>query len=345
MMMKRWICQIGIVLSLLQLHNDCKAQDHLYSQFFNAPIYLNPSLTGQFEGDIRFNMLYRNQWSGLQGDLSYLHASADLNIPDFGGGVGIMFNRSSEGTAYLVKNNLAATYSYSVGGEDFVLSFGIQAGFTNRRVDWDNLVFSDQLDMRLGYIPGSSSAAQIPDMNSKIFFDAAAGINFVYRDFMIGGAFNHLNQPDESFSGAQAKLPIRAALHASYRLPLSQTSYYSNDDGAVLIPSVLYYKQAEISSFSAGFQYKFRSFNAGLWYRQTGRGEADAVVVSLIFDLFRGNNNGEKLRLGLSHDATTSKLNYTNTGGTTEAGISYEKYFPNSSGYNKYNGIRCYDFY
>lgn len=321
------------------------AQDHIYSQFFNAPIYLNPSLTGQFEGDFRVNVIYRNQWSGLSGDLSYITASADLNISKFAGGVGLMFTRSSEGTAYLVKNNAAATYSYSVGSDDFVASFGIQAGFTNRQIDWSKLVFGDQIDMRLGYIPGSVSAAQPPDIDSKIFFDAAAGTNIVFRNLMAGVAVHHINKPDESFSGTVAKLPMRITANASYRIPLSQNFYYSQDEGSYLIPSVIYYKQASSSSLSAGAQFKFRGLNAGLWYRSAGQGGPDAIVVSLIFDLFKGNRNGEKLRLGISHDATTSKINYTNTSGTTEGSIGYEKYFPNSSGYNKFNGLRCYDFY
>lgn len=321
-------------------------QDHIYSQFFNAPIYLNPSLTGQFEGDIRMNLIYRNQWSGLSGDLSYLTASADLNIPKFAGGVGLMFNRSSEGTAFLVKNNAAATYSYSVGGDDFVASFGIQAGFTSRQIDWSKLVFGDQIDMRLGYVPGSVSSAQPPDVTSKIFFDAAAGTNIVYRNFMAGVAVHHLNKPDESFSGTVAKLPMRITANASFRISLN--GYYGYDDdneGPYLIPSVVYYKQANVNSLSAGAQFKFKSVNTGIWYRSSGKGAADAVVVSLIFDLFKGSRNGEKLRLGLSHDATTSRINYTNTSGTTEASIGYEKYFSNSSGYNKFNGLRCYNFY
>lgn len=321
------------------------AQDHVYSQFFNAPIYLNPSLTGQFEGDIRMNLIYRNQWSGLSGDLSYITASADLNISKFAGGVGLMFTRSSEGTAYLVKNNAAATYSYSVGGDGFVASFGIQAGFTNRQIDWSKLVFGDQIDMRLGYLPGSVSAAQPPDIDNKIFFDAAAGTNMVFRDFMAGIAVHHLNQPDESFSGTQAKLPMRITANASYRFPLSSYSDYNQEDGTYLIPSVVYYKQASSSSISAGAQFKHRGLNTGVWYRSASQGGPDAIVVSLIFDLFKGNRNGEKLRLGISHDATTSKINYTNTSGTTEGSIGYEKYFPNSSGYNKFNGLRCYDFY
>lgn len=335
---------LSIIFYLLWI-NCASAQDHIYSQFFNSPIYLNPALTGQFEGDFRMNLIYRNQWSGLSGDLSYISASADLNIPKFGGGVGLLFTRSSEGQAYLNKNNIAATYSYSVGGDELVASFGIQAGMANRRIDWSKLVFSDQIDMRLGYLPGSTSSAQLPDISSKFYFDAGAGINIVYREFMIGSAVHHINRPDESFTGVQAKLPMRLVANASYRFQLSGGYHYNQDDGAYLIPSVVYYKQAQASSVSAGFQFKYKAINTGLWYRSSGSGSPDALVVSLIFDIFTNSSNGEKLRLGLSHDATTSKINYTNTNGTTEASVGYEKYFPNSSGYNKFNGLRCYDFY
>src|SRR5690606_12280972 len=87
-------------------------QDHIYSQFYSAPVYLNPALTGQFEGDLRVNMIYRNQWTGIRGDLSYFSAAADVHVPKFGGGFGLMFTRSSEGIAYLVKNSIAGTYAY-----------------------------------------------------------------------------------------------------------------------------------------------------------------------------------------------------------------------------------------
>lgn len=334
-----------IALLLSALSFSASAQDHIYSQFFNAPLYLNPSLTGQFEGDLRMNMMYRNQWTALSGNLSYINASVDVSIPRFAGGLGLQFNRSSEGTAFLVKNNVAASYSYSVGSDDFVLSFGIQAGFTNRQITWGKLVFSDQIDSQLGYNPGSVSNAQLPDQSNKLFFDPAAGINLVVGSFMAGVAAHHINEPDESFSGAQAKLPMRLTANASYRLPLTRSYVYGSDEGSFLIPSVVYYKQGNTNSISGGMQYKYKGINAGLWYRTAGEGGPDAIVVSLIFDIFSDKRNGEKLRLGLSHDATTSKLNYTNTNGTTEASIGYEKYFPNSENYNKFNGLRCYDFY
>jgi type IX secretion system PorP/SprF family membrane protein len=334
---------ISVLLSMVGVQ--ALAQDQIYSQFFNAPLYLNPSLTGQFDGDIRLNMIYRNQWSGLGQNLSYLSASADINIPGFGGGVGLLFNRSSEGTAYLVKNNVAATYSYSVGSDDFVTSFGVQAGLTNRTINWNKLVFGDQIDMRLGYLPGSISSAEVPDMSNKFFFDAAAGVNIVYKSFLFGASVYHLNKPNESFSGADALLPIRTTLNTSYRIPLSNRSSYNRDEGAYLIPSVVYYQQAKFRSVSLGAQLKYRTVNTGIWYRTAGQGSPDAIVLSLIFDLFGGGKNGEKLRLGISHDATTSRINYSNTSGTTEASVGYSKYFKNSDNYEKFNGLRCFDFY
>ncbi|TCC93373.1 type IX secretion system membrane protein PorP/SprF [Pedobacter frigiditerrae] len=322
-----------------------KAQDHVFSQFFNAPIYLNPSLTGQFDGDLRLNMIYRNQWSSLGGDLSYINASVDVAVPKLAGGVGLSFNRSSEGVAYLTKNNVAATYSYSVGGDEFLASFGIQAGFTNRSIDWRKLVFSDQLDRRIGYDPSIISSAQLPEVSNRFFFDPAAGVNFVYRNAMLGASVYHINRPDESFSGTQARLPARFVINASFKMPLSYNYNYLEDEGAFLIPSVVYYKQGNVSSISAGAQFKYRGFNAGAWYRTNQQGGSDAFVLSLIVDVFLQRRDTEKIRFGVSHDATTSKINYTNTSGTTEGSIGYEKYWANSTRTKKYNGLRCSAFY
>src|ERR1700710_1294902 len=107
----RWL----LLLMLLFKGLTGVAQDHLYSQFFNSPLYLNPALTGQFEGDLRMNLIYRNQWTTVPGNLSYISASVDYNVPRFGGGVGLLVTRSSEGTAYLDNTNISGLYSYSVG--------------------------------------------------------------------------------------------------------------------------------------------------------------------------------------------------------------------------------------
>lgn len=334
-----------IILSLTSLCGF--GQDHMYSQFFNSPLYLNPALTGQFEGDLRMNLIYRNQFTSVPGSFNYISGSIDYNIPKFGGGVGLLFTRSSEGTAYLNVNNISGTYAYSVGSDDFVLSFGLQAGVSDRLIDWGKLIFGDQIDPTLGYLAGSTSAAELPQFNNKFYFDSGAGVNLVVSEFNIGAAVQHINTPNESFTGTPAKLPMRITSHTSYRWDLDP--YDNNDESSksYVIPSVVLYKQSTSQSYSIGFQYKRSNINAGLWYRSGGVDGPSAVVVSLIFDLFINHEGGEKLRLGVSHDVPVSKLNYSNTSGTTEGSLGYETTLPSRTDtYHKFEGDRrCYDFY
>jgi type IX secretion system PorP/SprF family membrane protein len=318
------------------------AQDHLYSQFYNSPIYLNPALTGQFDGSFRMNLIYRSQWTNIPAPLNYYTFSADLNIPNYSSGVGLIATKSAEGLAYLNKVNIAGLYSYKVEFENGILYFGLQAGVTNRSVDYSKLVFFDQLNAQ-GIIPDGPTSASYPQFNNKFFFDSGAGINLVVGDFMIGTSGQHLNQPNETLTGTTAILPIRWNSYASWKF--STNSNFG--DSPSVIPSVVYVTQAGVSSFSAGLQYKNRNVNIGLWYRGDGQ-QNDAVVLSLIFDLFSKSNN-DKYRVGISHDVTTSKIQYSKTAGSTEGALSYETTFQgygeDTPANNKSIGKRCYDFY
>lgn len=329
--------KILTILFLALIALSTQAQDHIFSQFYNAPMYLNPALTGQFEGSFRMNMTYRNQWSSVAGKLSYISASADIKLPNGVGGAGILVNSSSEGMADLKKNSVSGVYSYIVGDERFSASFGLQAGITNRTMDFSKLVFSDQLDPRLGFT-GASSQAEQPFNDNKYYFDAGAGANFIWGNFMLGGSMLHLNKPDESFTGSKVPTPIRTNIYASYKMELS--SYGTQN--MMLIPSVVYYNQAKATSMSAGMQFKYNGVNAGLWYRTGGDYKADAVVLSFIFDIFTNRKNNQKVRLGFSHDATMNKLNYGNTSGTSEVSIGFET---GESNNQEFGAGKCYEFY
>lgn len=340
----------GCILSFaLMLLNSLHAfgQDHLYSQFYNAPVYLNPALNGQFEGDFRVNMIYRNQYTSSGDNSNYLTASVDYNIPKFGGGVGLIVSRSVEGNAYLTTNNIAGIYSYSIGSDTYVLSFGLQAGVGNSKIDYSKLVFDDQIDPQFGIIPGATSAADALPFNNKYYFDAGAGINLVVGNFMVGTALQHLNGPNVSFTGAPYKLPIRATGYLSYMLDLDADDNTDDDQKSYLIPSAVIYKQASSQTASVGMEFKHRSVSAGLWYRTGGSEGPSAVVVSLIFDIFVNKETGEKFRMGVSHDVPVSGLNYGNTSGSTEGSINYQTINPyrDNDSYKFEGSNRCYNFY
>ncbi|MGQ7853819.1 PorP/SprF family type IX secretion system membrane protein [Pedobacter sp. WC2501] len=335
-----------LVLWILAFSKMAVAQDLIYSQFFNAPNYLNPALNGQFEGDLRISAIYRSQWTKVQGALSNYSFAVDYQVPNFGGGFGLILNKSTEGTAYISKTNFAGVYSYSIEFNENTLSFGIQAGLTNRKIDYDQLVFPDQINGG-GIIAGGSTSASYPIYNNKYFFDSGAGLNFVTGNFMAGFSAQHLNKPDESFTGSTSKLPIRYGGHVSYMI---KTKPYDHDDNGAFIPSIVIYNQARLNSFSAGVQYKNRNVNLGLWYRGDGK-QQDALVLSIIFDIFKRPDSYSRMRFGISHDATTSKINYTNTAGTTEGAFVYEMDLPNRGnawGGNNRNSSyanKCYKFY
>jgi len=335
-----------LVIAMLAAAN-AFGQDHLYSQFFNSPVYLNPALNGQFDGDFRASFIYRNQYTSSGDNSNYLTASLDYNIPKFGGGVGLMFSRSSEGGDFLNSNNISGIYSYSVGSDNYVLSFGLQAGISNRSIDLSKLVFDDQIDPQIGIIPGAVSSADALDFNNKYYFDSGAGVNLVVGDFMLGAAMQHLNRPNDSFTGAPATLPIRSTAYLSYRYDLNADDNMDDDEKSYVIPSVVLYKQSTAQSLTAGVEYKHRSVSAGLWYRGGGSDGPSAVVVTLIFDLFVNRDTGEKFRLGVSHDVPVSGINYGNSSGTTEASLNYITINPNRGDDTpKFEGShRCYDFY
>ena len=335
------------MITALVLPIASSAQDHIYTQFFNSPVYLNPALTGQFEGDLRMNLIYRSQWTSVPGNLSYTTASVDYNVPQFGGGVGLMFTRSSEGTAFLTNNSIAGTYAYSIAGNGLVLSFGLQAGVANRTIDYSKLVFDDQLDSRLGFIPGSVSAAGSIPYDNKFYFDSGAGVNLAAGDFNIGGAVQHINTPNESFTGTPAKLPMRVVAHLSYLWDLNNGENLYEDEKSYIIPSIIFNKQSTAQSISAGLQYKHKGVNMGLWYHSGGQdGGPSAIGISLIFDVLISREGGERFRFGASHDIPVSGLNYSNTSGISEGSIGYQTTLPQRYVEPKFEGLRrCYDFY
>src|ERR1041384_2807255 len=57
--------RIGGIGFLLLLTMAGGAQDIHFSQFFEAPLWRNPSLAGIFTGDVRVQGVYRDQWNSV----------------------------------------------------------------------------------------------------------------------------------------------------------------------------------------------------------------------------------------------------------------------------------------
>jgi len=327
-----WILVIGLFMQMQSI-----AQDPIFTQAFLSPIYLNPAATGAGEKDLRISAAYRRQWWTIPSQMSYMAFSIDKFIPKISSGIGLMATHSNEG--YLRKSGVYGSYSYTIcsgtggvveneGPPRWFVSGGLQFGVAQRRIDYSKLVFADELDIN-GVIPGSVSAAD-PAVNSgKLFPDFAAGMFFNYNltensRLLAGFAAHHINKPDESLVSTsdtvRSQLPVRWSGNLLYTYTNPERSWSYSIGG-------LLYRQANHSSYQAGIEVTQNQFDVslGVWYRgSVNFREMNTLSVTLSFNLSGRDNNRDRLRVGVAHDAQVGNNSYSYTTGSSEIGFVWD---------------------
>ncbi|MFM7839584.1 MAG: PorP/SprF family type IX secretion system membrane protein [Chitinophagaceae bacterium] len=219
------------LISMLTLSFESTAQDIHVSQFHNAPLLRNPALAGVFTGDLRFQLVHRNQWASVAYPyrtslISYDQKFKLGNGNDFiSTGLTTFFDQagiqSLKTTALLPVINYHKSLSQQ---KSSLLSAGFMAGLINRQFDLSNLTFDNQ------YVGGTYSAANPTGENfsglQKTLLDLAAGVNyngqFSDKDiFYAGISLWHFHQPTVSFLDQQTKLPVKWQASMGYRITTS----------------------------------------------------------------------------------------------------------------------------
>src|SRR6187402_756921 len=79
------VVAIKKIISLLAigccLQLNSSAQDIHFSQFFEAPLWRNPSLAGIFTGDVRVQAVYRDQWNSVTNAYRTGSLNAEYKMP------------------------------------------------------------------------------------------------------------------------------------------------------------------------------------------------------------------------------------------------------------------------
>jgi type IX secretion system PorP/SprF family membrane protein len=252
-----------------------QAQDIHFSQFYNSPLTLNPTLTGYMNGNFRLGAIYRNQWREVTKPFVTTSGSFDLPIrKGFGDndvmGVGAVFFHDQSGTVNLatVSVNVSFAYHKVLGiNKTHVLSIGIQGGYMQKKVDLSNAVFADQMDGSLTPVNPSADAPNIQNVSSE---QLNIGLSYAVKagsraNIFIGGSLFNLTKPKQSFfNGNDSRLPMRIVGHSSVEIKVS--------DKVSLIPSIIYMNQAKTYEVNVGFamNYEFAkdvSFLLGGYYR------------------------------------------------------------------------------
>lgn len=312
-------------------------QDPQLSQFYAAPMYLNPALTGNTNQD-RLALNYRLQWPAIGPGyktyaVAYDHRSAGLNS-----GFGGMVMHDRAGTQGLSFTQMAFNYSYEARlNRRHAIRGGIRAAYTLRTVDWGNMLFADQV------IRENALTSVEPLLVQSIsYFDFSAGVLYYSEQLWGGISVNHLNQPQQSlFLEGDARLPMRTSVHAGYRFPVDGQPFRSSKTKMTL--AAHYKAQEKWDQLDLGGYVDHDGISMGLWYRgipglkayEPGQPNDEAVVLLL------GYETPYQLQLAYSYDVTISKLTMK-SGGAHELSVIYE--WPKKGKNRKYRSIPCPKF-
>ena len=125
------------------------AQDIHYTQFYNAPFQVSPSQIGLFEGHVRVQGNYRNQWRTVPVGYKTLTLAVDKkfysrNKYQFFSG-GLVLNYDQAGFSELNHNqvNLLGSFTRRTSKKTYVTLGGI-IGFNQRAFNLNNLTFDNQ---------------------------------------------------------------------------------------------------------------------------------------------------------------------------------------------------------
>lgn len=315
-----------LLLSILLLTlSSAFCQDPQFTQFYAAPLYLNPAFAGA-TGETRAILNARVQWVGLPHPFTTYAVSADHSLDKIRSGIGILATVDRAGTGGLTSTSVNAIYSYKLPlMTDWVFRPAIQFGYSSRSLDFYKLTFGDQLD--LSGVSGIPTGEFFDNSDRVQYFDFSAGSVLYNKMMWIGISTHHLNRPDQSLNEGESQLPIKTSIHGGIKIDLTNKVYarrYGNQRDKSLTPAFNYKSQGRFDQFDIGLYYHYEPLVIGAWYRgipgvkryERGYGNNDSFAVLLGF-------KQDDFTIGYSYDLTVSRLTPTATAGSHELSLSY----------------------
>ena len=326
-MKKFYILILNVILAA-----SISAQDIHYSQFFNAPLLLNPALTGFMPGAYRVEVNYRNQWfaatGGGFGQSPYMTTAFGGDIPikikNNVLGVGIEFANDQAGanTFSTVVAMASVSYILTLGKEHKQrLSAGFQAGYTNQTIMVQNFQFASQFQDNL-YNSSLSTNENIGKTHTG-YLNLNAGMLWYgkFADFFgmyAGGSFYNITSPKyDILAGQTRNLYWRWNMHTGLDFALGKKYH--------ILPSLMYENQGPDNQMNTGlgFGIDFKDEMAvtlGCYNRVntlSGGAHPDAIIPYVSFEI-------SGFKFGGTYDATVSSLKAAGASkGAFELSVTY----------------------
>jgi len=306
-----------LILSMLSIFFVGNAQDMQFTQFNAAPLYLNPAFTGSTI-EHRIATSYRNQWAAIPGHFVNYAFSYDYNMADFNSGLGLLFAREQAGSGNLGNTELGFLYSYHYRiDKKMYIQPGIKFNYITRGVDFNELLFNDQLARGGGVTTDDIAVDKVS------YMDVTSGVLLYSPKLWLGLSFNHMNQPNQTLIDGESPLYMKFSAHGGYKFKLESADKRTEKR---YINAVFHYKaQQKYDQLDLGVYYTHNPLVFGFWYRgipmlKSYEGVLNNDAVAIIIGYMIEEHN---LNIGYSYDATISRL-ATNSAGSHEISLIYE---------------------
>ncbi len=326
-------CSWIIFSSLMLLHLHICGQSLMFSQYYAAPLNINPALAGTYQHDY-FSVNYRSQWRDLNqpyqvGLFTYTHpVFTEKPRRQHTGNVAFSAFSENAGSYRLYQSwgvQAAAAYNLSLDyQQNYMLIFGLQGGMVQRSVDLSGLRWGSQYNPALGF--DGSIMPSVGGQDQRTYPVFSTGFVWVYnperqyllRDFsaFAGLSVANLNRPDGSFTNG-IREPLIFKVHGGVE--------YAFPSGLSILPgllAVVTQRQNYHVNLGTYLHYKLRPetyakteliLMAGSWYRWS-----DAFV-------FSGGLSVRNLTLATSIDLNQRKAGIPSmSGGAFEVTIAYK---------------------
>ncbi len=301
------------------------AQDPQFTQFYANPLYHNPAFAGSaHKGRVIGN--YRNQWPTIPGAFVTYSASVDNYFRKYNSGAGLILTADRTGSGRLVSLGAGAQYAYELPlSRTFAVRAGFEFGMKQRSLDYNSLIWRDQLNPNGQNSPGTGDQTRFRPHNAAAF-DASSGLLLYSKRFWTGFSAMHLNQPNVSLIAETNRILTRFVFTSGYNIPLSSARSGMHNNHEVvksLTPAVLYKRQGNFQQLDAGAYLNIQPLVIGAWYRgipvlKTPTGGLSQDAVAILIGL-----KTNMYSVGYSYDLTINQIG-PGTGGAHELSISYE---------------------
>ncbi len=313
------------IILLIVFPGCLSAQDIHFSQFFAAPLSINPSNAGLIKGVFRAGVNSKNQWSSVTKPYQTISSYFDMQFlkrryRKDALGVGVLFNADIAGDSRFstLSVGTALTYIRSVSyRNNHFISIGIMPALLQNSINYNKLYYDNQWNGN--YFDPDLPHNEPMGQKSILNFDLSIGAQWLYQQsvrqlYNVGFAVSHITKPAVSLlSDKKIRLDIKYVLHGSSKIPLT------ND--LDLVPSAIISNQGPYFETIFGTLFKYNrstnyreetSLNLGLFYRW-----ADALIVETGFEY-------KNVTFGLSYDINLSKLKVaSHVKGGLEFSVSY----------------------